>query len=160
MSDSSQTRTENRLITRLAHLVFRFTRPMTLGVRAIVLDGEGRVFLVRHSYVPGWHLPGGGVEPGETLEAAMRKELREEGNIEVTGALALHGVFHNAHVSRRDHVAVYVVRDFTQTGPRAADHEIVETGFFALDALPETTTKGTRARLTEALEGRPPAACW
>lgn len=160
MSDSPPSRNENRLITRLAHLVFRFTRPMTLGVRAIVLDGEGRVFLVRHSYVPGWHLPGGGVEPGETLEAAVRKELREEGNIEVTGGLVLHGVFHNAHVSRRDHVAVYVVQAFRQTGPRAPDYEIVETGFFRRDALPEGTTRGTRDRLAEALDGQPKALCW
>ena len=160
MSESPQGRTENRLITRLAHLVFRFTRPMTLGVRAVVLDRAGSVFLVRHSYVPGWHLPGGGVEPGETLEDALRKELREEGNIEVTGAVKLHGVFHNAHVSRRDHVAVYIVPDFRQTGPRAADYEIVETGFFPVDALPQGTTQGTRARLSEVMEGRAPAPCW
>lgn len=160
MSESPQSRTEKRFITRIAHLVFRFTRPMTLGVRAVVLDDAGKVFLVRHSYVPGWHLPGGGVETGETLEEALHKELREEGNIAVTGAVELHGIFHNAHVSRRDHVAVYVVRAFRQTGPRRPDHEIVETGFFPLDGLPEGTTQGTRARLREVVERVPASPTW
>src|ERR1700744_583683 len=49
-------------LRKLFHLYWRFARGMTLGVRAIVVDGEGKVFLVKHSYVAGWHLPGGGVE--------------------------------------------------------------------------------------------------
>ena len=44
---------------------------MTLGVRAVVLDGENRVFLVKHCYVSGWHLPGGGVEVGESFLDAL-----------------------------------------------------------------------------------------
>lgn len=153
-------RPERRWLTRLAHVYFRLARPMTLGVRAIVLDGKGRVFLVRHTYVPGWHLPGGGVEAGESLQDAVAKELQEEGNIRVTGPLDLHGVFFNAHVSPRDHVAVFVVRAFEQTGPRLPDREIAECGFFSLDALPEKTTRGTRARLSEVLQGLPAASHW
>ena len=57
-------------LRRLLHLHWRFSRGLTLGVRAVVIDAGGKVFLVRHSYVSGWHLPGGGVEPGAEDELA------------------------------------------------------------------------------------------
>ncbi len=142
------------------HLYWRFARGMTLGVRAVVLDGENRVFLVKHSYVSGWHLPGGGVEVGETFRDALRRELIEEGRIDLTGDPPLHGLFLNDHVSRRDHVAVYVVRQFRQDRLPEANHEIVACGFFDATALPEETTRGTRLRIAEVLEGREPIATW
>jgi ADP-ribose pyrophosphatase YjhB (NUDIX family) len=147
-------------IRRLFHFYWRFARGATLGVRAVVIDGEGRVFLVRHSYVSGWHLPGGGVETGETMLGALTRELREEGNIELAGAPVLHGIFFNAHVSRRDHVALYVVREFRQTTAPAPNYEIVGHGFFARADLPPDTTQGTRARIAEVLEGKPAAESW
>ncbi len=79
------------MLRRGFHLYWRFARGLTLGVRALVVDGEGRIFLVRHTYVSGWHLPGGGVEAGETVIDALRRELREEGNIEIEGAPMRHG---------------------------------------------------------------------
>ena len=90
-------------------------------MRALVVDAEGRVFLVKHSYVSGWHLPGGGVETGETLMMALARELREEGNIELIGAPTLFAIYFNRRVSRRDHVALYVVRSFRQTRPAASE---------------------------------------
>ena len=148
------------LLRHVVHFYFRFARGMTLGVRAVVLDGEGRVFLVRHSYVEGWYLPGGGVDVGETMAEAMRRELKEEGNIDLTGDAGLHGVFFNGHVSRRDHVAVYVVRHFTQEHAPVPNHEIVETGFFPPAELPGGTTPGTRLRIAEVLDGRPLIETW
>jgi len=142
------------------HLYWRFARGMTLGVRAVVLDGDNRVFLVKHSYVAGWHLPGGGVEVGETFCGALRRELMEEGRIEVLDEPALHGLFFNSHASRRDHVAVYLVRHFRQDRLPEANREIVACGFFEIGALPEDTTEGTRLRLAEVLENREPIANW
>ena len=147
-------------LRRAFHLYWRFARGMTLGVRAVVLDGDNRIFLVKHSYVSGWHLPGGGVETGETFRDALRRELAEEGRIELAGDTPLHGLFLNSHVSRRDHVAVYVVRQFSQDRLPEANHEIVACGFFDAAALPEETTRGTRLRISEVLEGREPIATW
>lgn len=141
------------LINRLFHVYWRFARGLTVGVRAVVLDRDERVFLVRHGYGPGWHLPGGGVEVGETLMQALARELLEEGNIELTGGVQLHGMFFHPIYSRRDHVAVYVVREFRQPSPPRPTREIAEHGFFPVAALPVGTTAGTRARLTEVLQG-------
>jgi 8-oxo-dGTP pyrophosphatase MutT (NUDIX family) len=147
-------------LRRIFHLYWWIARGMTLGVRAVVLDGTNKVFLVKHSYVSGWHLPGGGVETGESFGGALRRELLEEGRIELTGEPALHGLFFNSHVSRRDHVAVYVVRQFRQDRLPEPNHEIVACGFFAVDALPAGTTQGTRLRISEVLEGKAPIATW
>src|SRR5205807_2486369 len=130
MNPQSLRRRLEPALRRAFHLYWRFARGMTLGVRGVVLDGDNRVFLVQHSYVAGWHLPGGGVEVGETFRDALRRELMEEGRIELSGEPVLHGVFLNSRVSRRDHVAVYVVRKYRQDRLPEANREIVACGFF------------------------------
>jgi ADP-ribose pyrophosphatase YjhB (NUDIX family) len=147
-------------IRRVLHFHWRFSRGLTIGVRGLVFDAQGRVFLVKHSYVPGWHLPGGGVEHGETLATALARELREEGNIELLGPAELYGIYWNRRTARRDHVALYVVRSFRQTAPPEPNSEIVAHGFFAPDAFPEGTTVSTRARIAEVLGGRDAAEIW
>ena len=148
------------LLRHVFHAYFLLVRGMTLGVRAVVLDADNKVFLVRHSYVSGWYLPGGGVDYGETMEQAMRRELKEEGDIDLTGEAVLHGIFLNSHISRRDHVAVYVVRHFRQDRLPAPNHEIIECSFFDTAALPEEATPGTRLRIAEVLHGKPLIATW
>jgi ADP-ribose pyrophosphatase YjhB (NUDIX family) len=147
-------------LRRVLHLYWRFARGMTLGVRGVVLDGETRVFLVKHGYVSGWHLPGGGVEVGETFRDALKRELMEEGRIELLAEPELHGVFFNSHVSRRDHVAVYVIRCFRQDRLPEPNREIVACGFFAANALPPDTTEGTQLRIAEVLKNRQLIATW
>ena len=90
----------------------------------------------------------------------LRRELIEEGRIELKGEPVLHGLFFNSHVSRRDHVAVYVVRQFSQDRLPEPNHEIVACGFFAADALPAETTQGTRLRIAEVLDGKARIGTW
>jgi len=159
--DSEKPRTlAQRLLTRLLHVYFRFARGLTFGVRAIVLNEHGEVFLIRHTYVPGWHFPGGGVEVGETAEESLERELSEEADLVATERPVLHGLFFNRRISRRDHVAVYVLRRFRVVRVKRPDREIAEAGFFPLDRLPEGTTPATRRRLDEIVSGRAPAAEW
>ena len=160
MSDTSPSRKASRLVSWGLHAYWRFSRGMTLGVRAVVLDPQNRVFLIRHTYVPGWHLPGGGVETGETALEALDRELREEACIAMDEPPALFGVFFNRRVSRRDHVLVYVIRRFTVLEVKQPDREIAEAGFFPLDRLPEETSAATRTRLAEILGGQAPSPNW
>lgn len=147
-------------VRRILHFYWRFSRGMTMGVRAVVLDPQGRVFLVKHSYIEGWYLPGGGVEVGETVLESLDRELLEEGGITAEEPPVLHGVFLNSRISRRDHVVVYVIRAFRQEGGPRHKHEIIDHGFFAPDALPPDTTLGTRARLAEVLDGASISPRW
>jgi 8-oxo-dGTP pyrophosphatase MutT (NUDIX family) len=138
----------------------RLRRAMTLGVRAAVFDADQRVFLVRHSYVPGWYLPGGGVEAGETIEEALVRELMEEGGFRLDRPADLFGVYLNRSLSSRDHVALFVTSVWTQVRvPKVPNAEILECGFFPSGALPANTTDATHRRLAE-IGGAPRSPDW
>jgi ADP-ribose pyrophosphatase YjhB (NUDIX family) len=142
-----------RLRDRMFHL--------WLGVRGVVYDeATNSVFLIRHTYVPGWQFPGGGVERGETMLESLGRELSEEGNIELRSTPILKSLHYNRRQSPRDHVALYLVTDFAQTAPKKPDIEIAEAGFFPLDALPEETSPATRRRIAELFKGEPASPEW
>jgi len=148
------------LKARLFHAWFLVSRPMTLGVRALAFDADGRILLVKHTYVPGWHLPGGGVDSGETVIDALAKELREEANAVIGDPPRLCSVHFNNRVTRRDHVVVYHCRNVRQTAPKSRDREIVAAEFFDLHALPDAITASSAARIRELDHGVVPDPFW
>jgi ADP-ribose pyrophosphatase YjhB (NUDIX family) len=130
----------------------RLSRGLTLGVRGVVIDPEGRILLVEHTYVSGWHLPGGGVERGEVAADALARELEEEAGVKPVGPPRLVSIHSNHRRFRGDHVLVYVVETWTPT-PATSRGEIHQIGWFAPNRLPAGVTGGTRARLAEIFSG-------
>lgn len=137
----------------------RATRGMTLGVRAVAVDEQGRVMLVRHTYVTGWWLPGGGVDRGETIGDAAARELFEETGLKATRPGRLLSVHSNERYFRGDHVLVYRFDAF-ETGELTHRGEIAEIGWFHPSGLPADAHRSTRARLAEIFAGAPVDPLW
>lgn len=153
----------HRLVGKAARAWWFVTRPRTLGVRAMVLDAQGRVALVRHTFAAGWAFPGGGVKKGEGFEAALARELREEVAIETFVVERVLGVYHSRREYKDDHIVIFVVR-LPEGGEAAlakADAlEIAEVGWFALDALPEGVSPATGRRIAEYRAGATGGGIW
>ena len=149
-----------RSIRKAMQQYWRWQRALTLGARGIVIEGDGRVLLIRQTYSTGWLFPGGGVEFGETIEFSLARELDEEAGVEVTGPMEMLGIYSNHEIYPGDHVAIFIVRAWRQKRVAKSNAEIAEIGFCATNALPEGTTEGTRRRIEEMLGRRPRQAEW
>lgn len=149
-----------RLVTRGLQRYWRISRGLTLGAQGAVIDSDGRFLLIRHTYRPGWHFPGGGVEKSETVEVALARELGEEAGILIDQRPELFGVYSNFKVFPGDHIALYVIRHWRQPDPPRPNHEIAEHGFFSPDGLPAEIRPSTRQRIAEILGKAPPASAW
>jgi 8-oxo-dGTP pyrophosphatase MutT (NUDIX family) len=123
-----------------------------VGVR-VLLVRDGQVLLIRHTYMHSWFAPGGGVERGETLEQAVRREAREEVGATLHD-LRLMGIYTSFKESKSDHVVMFVSTDFDVDG--TSDREVEETRWFPLDGLPPDLSPATARRITDFLEGRSP----
>lgn len=130
----------------------------TLGARAIVINQNNQVLLVKHTYQPHWYIPGGGVKKGESTKAALLRELKEEVGLTTLEEPKLFGIYHHLYLKVNDYPVVYVVKKFSLT--EVYSSEIEDTGWFDYIALPEMTSPGTRRRLNEYFTNQPPSETW
>jgi ADP-ribose pyrophosphatase YjhB (NUDIX family) len=147
------------LVRPLLQAHWRRVRGMTLGVRGMAFDDAGRIALVRHTYIAGWHLPGGGVERGETLWQAIAKEMREEAGVKLTARPRLFHVYANERKFRGDHIALFIIRDWQACDPEPGE-EIAEIAWFSPDDLPAGTSPATAARIREVTGALDPPDDW
>ena len=122
-------------------------RPVRMGVRVVMLQDD-KVWLIRHTYLSGWFMPGGGLKRNETLDEAARREAWEETGAEL-GEISLLGTFTSFIQWKTDHAVIFLCRDFKITG--RSDGEIAEMRAFPLNKLPENTFSSHR-KLLEALQ--------
>jgi 8-oxo-dGTP pyrophosphatase MutT (NUDIX family) len=148
------------ILTRVLQRYWRLSRGLTLGAQAALLDADNRVLLIRHTYRPGWHFPGGGVERGETVLDALTREVEEEAGVTLTGPAELFGIYSNQPVFPGDHVALFVARQWQQLRTPQPNYEIAEHRLFAPQDLPSDIHPGTARRLGEILHGNPRTPMW
>ena len=156
-------RRRSQMWSVISHAYGRFkrrSRIVTLGAQALVRDEGGQVLLVRHGYRPGWHFPGGGVQPGETVRQALERELVEETGVTVVGEPKLFSLYAHFDEFPGDHIALFIVDRWTRSQTPRPNLEIREHRFFRLDDLPPGTTAGTRRRLQEVAGGLAPQSAW
>lgn len=127
---------------------------MSVGVSAIVLNDRREVLLVRHTYKPGWYTPGGGVRGAESPLAAVKRELREETGLEITGAPTLLHVYVNRYRGAPDFPVFFLVESFDGAASVKDRFEIAEIGWFPIEAAIEMAAPPTAKVLTEFRAGR------
>ena len=110
-------------------------RPIRMGVRVMMIEKD-KVWLVRHTYLSGWYMPGGGIKKWESLDQAARREAHEETGAEL-GNISLVGVFTSYKQWKTDHTSVFFCDDFKFVGK--SDAEIAEMRLFPLTELPAAT---------------------
>jgi 8-oxo-dGTP pyrophosphatase MutT (NUDIX family) len=123
-----------------------------LGAAAVILDTQGRVLLVKHSYGPlNWELPGGGAEQGESIVETALREVLEETGLHVV-AQHTTGIYYDTETDMLHFAFLCQSRDTTLV-PRFEAEEISASAFWSPTALPRPISDFTVRRIADAMAG-------
>ena len=137
------------IIDKIRRYTIRRLGGSTLGARAIVIDSQERVLLVKHTYRKGWHTPGGGVELNESPWTAIKRELNEEVGLNITDNPNIFHVYRNTWRNGVDYPIFYIIKKF-ENEPKICDPlEISQIKWFLLNNLPDDITPRTKILLEE-----------
>ena len=141
-----------RIFLSFLHKYFLFSRPLTMGGRCVIVNEDNEIYLVEHSYISGWYLPGGGVAVGESAENAIKREVTEETVLVLTGLLQLVGVYHCNSITERYHVVVFLSKTFETNRSQIESFEIKSGRFFSINSLPPDIDSDSKGWIFDALE--------
>jgi ADP-ribose pyrophosphatase YjhB (NUDIX family) len=149
---------------KIAHVIRRILQRClnmsTVGVKALIINTNMEILLVKHTYLSGWHLPGGGLNPGESPKEAIIREVKEEAAILVTGVLELFHVYSHKILGASDYPILYIVREFKLLDHKPCPREILTTQWFHYSALPNDASASTLERVREVFLQLPPTDKW
>ncbi len=126
----------------------------TFGTRAIILNSKNEILLVKHTYTPGWHFPGGGVDKGESPRQAIVREVQEEAGVLPLKSPEIIDCYFNIYLGVNDIVSLYLIKEF-QIEPFKSNKEIAEAKWFSIENLPEDASQATKKRVAEVFFGQP-----
>lgn len=130
----------------------------TLGARAIIISPENKILLVKHTYQPHWYIPGGGIKKGESVKAALVRELQEEVGLTVFGEPEIFGIYHHIYLGVNDYPIIFIIKNYNIA--QTSSPEIEKIGWFDYNNLPEMVSPGTFRRLKEYFCHSPPSEKW
>lgn len=141
-----------RLLMTSVHKLLRawwfVTQPHTTGVRALALTEDGRVILVKHSYIKLWHLPGGGRKASEPAEKAVVRELQEEIGLTAFDHVDLLGEVDHRPDFKHDRLSVFLMTGVHHTAKPSLEIEKIDC--FAPGALPDDISPAARRWIEQA----------
>lgn len=148
-----------KLLHLLMKLYWRIRKPVTRGVRVILINHKNEVLLVRHTYTNGWYLPGGMVKRSESDIRALDRELLEEVGKKKYKIDRKLGEFKNYKEYKKDTVVVYIANCLDSLND-IKHFEIRERKFFNINNLPGDISPGTKRRVDEFLNKKKIQELW
>lgn len=137
---------------RQRHLILRvlyYFGYKTFAARAFIIKNN-KVLLIKHSYIPQWHMVGGGIDKGETPVQAVKRELLEEIGLECLEEPKLYGIYYNGYKNSNDYKVIYVIKKFKRSKQKAShSSEILESRMFDMRKLPTDISQATLRRIEE-----------